>query len=131
MRKLFVPLLLALLVVSCSLRDRVGALVNSVAGAVGQTVAASDALRYPELARIRLPPGFRIEVYANQVPNARSMTLSPGGTLFVGTRSGGDLYALVDRDRDRDFRADSVYVLARGLNSPNGVACRDGALYVA
>ena len=78
---------------------------------------------------IRLPPGFRIEVYADGVENARSLALGPGGVLFVGTRSEGNVYAVVDRDGDE--RADRVYTIARGLNMPNGVAVREGALYVA
>jgi glucose/arabinose dehydrogenase len=57
------------------------------------------------------------------------MALSPGGVLFVGTRSKGAVYAVVDRDRDA--RADEVIPLARGLNMPNGVAFRNGSLYVA
>ena len=78
---------------------------------------------------IKLPPGFAISVYANNVPNARSMALSPRGTLFVGTRTEGNVYAIVDRNQDNT--ADEVITLARGLNMPNGVAFRDGALYVA
>jgi glucose/arabinose dehydrogenase len=78
---------------------------------------------------ITLPPGFTIRVYAHDVPNARSMTLSPKGTLFVGTRSAGKVYAVVDRDTDHT--ADAVVTLVQGLNMPNGVAFRDGALYVA
>jgi glucose/arabinose dehydrogenase len=81
------------------------------------------------LEQIKLPPGFEISVYASGVNNARSMTLSPNGVLFVGTRSAGNVYAMVDRNGD--FQADEVITLARGLNSPNGVAFRDGALYVA
>ncbi len=80
---------------------------------------------------IELPPGFEIEVYAADVPGARSMTLSPGGTLFVGTRTEGKVYAV--RDENGNDRADpgEVYVIARGLDMPNGVAFRDGSLYVA
>ncbi|MBP9874462.1 MAG: sorbosone dehydrogenase family protein [Haliscomenobacter sp.] len=82
-----------------------------------------------DLDKIKLPAGFKIETYALDVPNARSMCLSPGGTLFVGTRGKGDVYAL--KDTDGDFKADKFYILAKGLNMPNGVAFRDGALYVA
>ncbi len=78
---------------------------------------------------IRLPPGFKIGYYARNVPNARSMALSPNGTLFVGTRRAGNLYAVIDRDQD--YRADEVLTLGRGMNAPNGVAFRDGALFVA
>lgn len=81
------------------------------------------------LKNIQLPPGFTIEVYASDVTNARSMALSPNGTLFVGTRDEGSVYAL--RDEDGDFKIDKKYVLARGLKMPNGVAFRDGDLYVA
>lgn len=78
---------------------------------------------------IRLPVGFHIDLYAQDVRNARSMALSPNGTLFVGTRTAGQVYALVDSDGDH--KADRKYIIARGLNMPNGVAFRDGALYVA
>ncbi|MEN6586304.1 MAG: sorbosone dehydrogenase family protein [Sulfuricella sp.] len=81
------------------------------------------------LGDIRLPPGFTIGVYADKLPGARSMALGPDGTLFVGTRSEGKVYAL--QDRNGDGRADRVLTLASGLNMPNGVAFRDGALYVA
>jgi glucose/arabinose dehydrogenase len=78
---------------------------------------------------LTLPPGFAISVYAPHVPNARSLALSPNGTLFVGTRTAGNVYAVVDHDRDH--KADEVITLAQGLNMPNGVAWRNGALYVA
>ncbi|MCB0637145.1 MAG: PQQ-dependent sugar dehydrogenase, partial [Lewinella sp.] len=81
------------------------------------------------LDRIKLPDGFKIELYAENVKNARSMALSPSGTLFVGTRGEGKVYAL--RDTDGDFKVDEQYELARGLRLPNGVALRDGDLYVA
>lgn len=82
-----------------------------------------------DLARIRLPEGFRIDLFAEDVPGARSMTLGPEGTLFVGTRAAGKVYAL--RDEDGDGRAEPARVIAAGLDSPNGVAFREGALYVA
>ena len=78
---------------------------------------------------VRLPDGFEINIYAENVNNARSMTLSPNGTLFVGTRQAGSVYAILDTDRD--YQADEVIVVARNLNMPNGVAFRDGDLYVA
>jgi glucose/arabinose dehydrogenase len=78
---------------------------------------------------LTLPPGFRISVYADDVPNARQMAAGPPGTVFVGSRSEGKVYAVVDRDGDH--RADAVHVIASGLAMPSGVAFRDGALYVA
>lgn len=89
------------------------------------TVASGDAV----LSQIRLPPGFRIHLYADNLPGARSLNLSPAGTLFVGTRGEGRVYAL--RDTNGDHRADERYVLASGLTMPNGVAFRAGDLYVA
>ena len=78
---------------------------------------------------LELPEGFQIDVYMEDVANARSLELSPNGTLFVGTRDEGMVYAIVDRDND--LHGDTLYVLAEDLNSPNGVAFRDGDLYVA
>jgi glucose/arabinose dehydrogenase len=68
-------------------------------------------------------------MYAGKVPGARSMTVSPNGTLFVGTRNEGKVYAI--RDTNNDYRADAVMTLLDGLHMPNGVAFRNGSLYVA
>jgi glucose/arabinose dehydrogenase len=81
------------------------------------------------LDQIKFPPGFEIQVYSASVPGARSMTLSPKGTLFVGTREQGLVYALLDHTGAN--RADEVITIARGLEEPNGVALRDGSLYIA
>ncbi len=81
------------------------------------------------LDKIKLPEGFKIELFAEGVKNARSLELSPSGTLFVGTRGEDKVYAL--RDTNADFRADEIITIAEGLNTPNGVAFRDGDLYVA
>ncbi len=81
------------------------------------------------LNNIKLPPGFEIKIFASNVPNARSMSLSPDGTLFVGSRTAGNVYAILDHNRDAV--ADEVITLARRLNMPNGVAFHNGSLYVA
>jgi glucose/arabinose dehydrogenase len=78
---------------------------------------------------ITLPPGFNISIYADNVEGARSMTLSPSGVLFVGTRGEGKVYAVLDTDKD--YKADEVITIASGLNMPNGVAFHNGSLYVA
>lgn len=83
----------------------------------------------PLLTRIKMPPGFAIHVYATGVPNARSMALGTNGTVFVGSRRVGKVYALVNHGQSD--QADEVITIAGGLNSPNGVAFRDGSLYVA
>ncbi|WP_299598078.1 PQQ-dependent sugar dehydrogenase [uncultured Microbulbifer sp.] len=81
------------------------------------------------LDKLNLPEGFKIEVYAEDVPNARHMALSDSGTLFVGSRGEGKVYAVLDKDGDN--KADEVKVIAEGLKHPTGVALKDGDLYVS
>jgi len=80
------------------------------------------------LESIRLPPGFEIQVFADDLPSARAMVLSPSGTLFVGSRE-GNVYAV--KDSDGDNRADAKFIIARDLNMPVGVDFREGSLYVS
>ena len=100
-------------------------LIILVASPHVSTCAAADMLER----NISLPPGFFISIYADNVPNARSMALGPGNILFVGSRTAGNVYAVIDKDAD--FTADEVITIARGLNMPNGVAFQSGDLYVA
>lgn len=91
------------------------------------TLAAAAAIAQPlPLERIKLPAGFTIAVFA-QVPNARSMAQGQGNVLFVGTRSDGRVFAVPHVGT----RGGQPLTLASRLNMPNGVAYRDGALYVA
>jgi len=80
------------------------------------------------IAELRLPEGFDVAFYA-RVPGARSLALGPDGTVFVGTRGEGKVYAVVDADQDG--KADRALVVAEGLDTPNGVAFREGDLFVA
>ncbi len=96
---------------------------------LGQIVVASLCARDLPLSELKLPPGFKIEIYADDVPGARSMALGPTGVLFVGTRDEGKVYAVVPKTGES--KADHTIVLLSGLHSPNGVAVRKGALYVA
>lgn len=79
--------------------------------------------------QIKLPEGFSISVYSEKIPGARSLALGINGTLFVGSRKEGTVYALPDQDRDGI--PEEVLLIASSLNSPNGVAMLDGDLYVA
>ena len=88
------------------------------------TTAAAQKL---PLEKIKLPPGFEISVFADNVPNARAMALGDKGTLFVGSMRAGRVYAI----RIRDNRAVETLTIASGLNLPVGVAFRNGALYVS
>ena len=100
------------------------------AAALAMTTAIATATAGAQslpLDRIRLPAGFSIAVFADGVQEARSMALGRGNVLFVSTRNAGKVHAI----RYRDNRATQVITLASGLNMPNGIALRDGALYVA
>jgi glucose/arabinose dehydrogenase len=77
-------------------------------------------------AKLKLPPGFTIEVYAAGMANARSIREGDKGTVFVGSRLVDKVYAVVNKDGKR-----SVKVLASGLYRPNGLAFHNGTLYIA
>lgn len=87
-------------------------------------LASSD----PMLSFVSLPPGFTISYFSNDVPGARSMTLGEKGTVYVGTKDKGRVYALPDVNKD--MKADRVVIVDENLDTPNGVAYKDGALYV-
>jgi glucose/arabinose dehydrogenase len=78
------------------------------------------------LAKLKVPAGFNIEVYAAGMANARSLAAGDKGTIFVGTRLVGNVYAIANKDGKR-----SVKVFASGLYRPNGLAFKDGTLYIA
>lgn len=91
-------------------------------------VLEAQAMR-DSLELIKLPSGFRIALFAQEVADARSMALGEDGTVYVGSRTAGQVYAL--RDEDGDGLAERRYVIAKGLTMPNGVALYRGDLYVA
>ena len=78
------------------------------------------------IAKLKIPAGFNIEVYAAGMANARSLAEGDKGTVFVGSRLVGNVYAIANKDGKR-----SAKVLASGLHRPNGVAFRNGTLYIA
>ena len=77
------------------------------------------------VAALRVPEGFRVELWAHGMPGARTMALGDEGTVFVGTRTIGRVYAVRDEGGQRTH-----HVVAQGLRQPNGLAFRDGALTV-
>jgi glucose/arabinose dehydrogenase len=85
--------------------------------------AAADKL---PTAKLKVPAGFNIEVYASGMANARSLALGDKGTVFVGTRLVGKVYAITNKDGKRE-----VKVLASDLYRPNGLAFHNGTLYIA
>ena len=76
--------------------------------------------------KLTLAKGFNIEVYATGVPNARSMRQGEKGTVFVGSRLQDKVHYITEKDGKRD-----VKVLVSGLYRPNGLAIKDGTLYIA
>jgi glucose/arabinose dehydrogenase len=84
--------------------------------------APPDQLPIPQL---KLPEGFKIEVYASGIANARSLQLGDKGTVFVGNRQLDKVYAIVDRNGQREAK-----VIASGLDRPNGLAFHNGTLYI-
>lgn len=81
------------------------------------------------LKQLQVPAGFTLSVFADNLPNARSLALGDNGVVFIGTGSGDAVYAV--QDSNNDGVADKRYVIASHLYMPNGVAYRDGSLYVA
>lgn len=123
MKKMMI-LSLAALVLCCNSATKE---VRRIAPEGGEEAITEYAKTLP-LDKIKMPAGFVIEVYA-EVSNARSMAMSPEGTLYVGNRNGDKVYAVMDVNGD--YKADKRWVIASGLNMPNGVAVNDGDLYVA
>lgn len=78
--------------------------------------------------KINLPDGFSIDVYADNVPNARQLAIGANGTIYAGSRGEGSVYAITDENGD--YKADQFYTIAENLRLPSGIAYRDGALYV-
>ena len=108
---------------------KAGAAATDNAGAADKQVSgAAPAGKYPELANFVLPVGFSIAVYADNVPAARSMVVSPSGIVYVGSRAAGKVYALVSSKHDNVI--DKVVTIAEGLDSPIGVTLLNGALFV-
>lgn len=77
-------------------------------------------------AALRVPEGFRVEVFAHGIPGARMMTEGPNGTIFAGSRTIGRVYAIT-RNADGTTRTRTI---AQGLTQPNGVAMVGNNLYV-
>ncbi|SDY06387.1 sorbosone dehydrogenase family protein [Nitrosomonas sp. Nm33] len=86
--------------------------------------AVADDTELP-LEKIKLPPGFSISLWA-KVPDARALAIGDKGTVFVGSKSAGNVYAITDHHGKRQVR-----IIASKLKLPSGVAFHQGALYVA
>ncbi|QHE75071.1 PQQ-dependent sugar dehydrogenase [Hydrogenophaga sp. PBL-H3] len=75
--------------------------------------------------KIKLPPGFKAEIWATGLPGGRAMTQGDEGKIYVGTRGLGRVYEVSDNGTSR-----SVRTVVDKLNQPAGVAWNKGSLYV-
>jgi len=78
------------------------------------------------VAKLKLPRGFNLEVYAAGLTNARSLRVDDKSNVYVSTRLLGRVYAVSDKNGKKE-----VKTIATGLNSPNGIALHNGTLYIA
>lgn len=88
----------------------------------GLTLYSQEENRLP-LEEIKLPKGFHIEIYVDGIDNARAMAFAEDSTLFVGSRSAGNVYA-VKPDKE-------VVLIDEDLQLPTGVEYYKGDLYVS
>src|SRR3954464_4304674 len=75
---------------------------------------------------LKAPEGFKVEVWAEGVPEARSLALGDKGTVFVSNRNAKSVYAVTDKGGKREVKE-----ILKGLDSPNGIVFSKGTLFVA
>lgn len=122
MKVIYYLFLFSLLGISCSTNN-----ASNTSNPI-QLASAITEPTDPDLAFLNIPEGFSLTYYAKDVDNARSMVLAEDGTLFVGSRR-DKVHAV--QDKDGDGFAEEVTVIVKDLKMPNGVALKDGDLYVA
>ena len=82
-----------------------------------------------DLKQLKLPAGFHITVFADNIDSARMLTFSPGGVLLVSESGEGKVVALPDPQHTG--KAARVATVLSGLKEPHGIAFYQGKLYVA
>src|SRR5215470_17409122 len=76
--------------------------------------------------KLKVPEGFKVELWAHGLPGGRAMARGDKGKLYVGTRAIGRVYEITDQGGKRTVR-----IVAEKMTQPAGVAFRNGSLYVA
>ena len=79
--------------------------------------------------RIQLPPGFSLQTWATDIPNARMLLVTEAGDLLVSSPR-ADTVRLIERDQNGDGSPDGVRLLLTGLDRPHGLDWHDGWLYI-
>ncbi len=85
-------------------------------------VAAKDL----KMSTLKVPPGFKVEVWVDGVPEARSLAIGKKGTVFVSNRNAKNVYAIIEKDGKRE-----VKTILKGKATPNGIAVIGDTLFVA
>ena len=78
-----------------------------------------------QIGQLKMAKGFKLEVYASGIANARSLRIGDKGTVFVSNRQLDKVYAIAERNGKRETK-----VIASGLDRPNGLAFHSGTLYI-
>jgi glucose/arabinose dehydrogenase len=79
--------------------------------------------------QLRVPPGFKLDLFASDLSGARMLQVTPKGDLIVSLPRTGEIVWL-ERDNNNDGKNDSRHVLIDKLNRPHGLDIHDGWLYV-
>ncbi len=122
--KHFIFLIIIILLASCTTPNESSVVSTAIPISNSQLTDTSKL----NLDVLQLPEGFSISLYG-RAENARSMAISDKGTLFIGTKGDDKVYAM--RDENNDGIADKLLIIASNMRMPNGVAFKDGELYVA
>ena len=93
----------------------------ALAGLGSRAVAQDQALR--------VPAGFRVSLFAQNLAGVRYLALGPGNVVYASSQEGGVVVRLPDANHDG--HADSAITVARGLRGPFGIAFRGDTMYVA
>lgn len=95
--------------------------------ALGLSWGSTNALAEVDTSQLSLPPGFAITLVTDAVPNARQMALADDGTLYVGSRRAGNLYAVRNWNDPTQL---VVHRIDEDLVMPSGLVWHNGDLYV-
>lgn len=129
MKKIFLYLSLALATACGNSENKEQAETDAETSSAPDATTPAPEASELKLETLQLPQGFKISVFASGIEDARSLALGDKGTIFVGNREKDKVWAV--RDDNGDGVADKKWVIAEGLTMPNGVAFREGSLYVA
>jgi glucose/arabinose dehydrogenase len=83
----------------------------------------------PNLGKLQLPPGFKANLFAEGLSDARWLQMTPNGDVLLAEAEAGKITLL--RDADGDGKAEVKETFADGFQKPHGMAFANGKFYVA